>query len=438
MKTTITSLSSLLAILVLGSPLFAAPEIPGEDQKQPIALVGGTIHPVSGPAIPKGMLLFDKGKIIAVGTKVEIPKGAKKIDVSGKHIYPGLFDAYTDIGLVEIGSIRATRDNQETGQINPNVKAQVAVNPDSEVIPVTRSNGVLLALTAPVGPLIAGRSAVLQLDGWTWEEMTLKADIGLHITWPNMTPVRDFEVTASNKEQLEARDKALDRLRQAFTDARAYAQARRAPGSTHPFDSRWEAMLPALDGKLPLIISADELSQIQSAAAFAEQQGTKMILLGGYDAPLCAELLKKHQTPVIVSGIYRLPRRRSDDYDAPYTLPERLRKVGLKFCISGLDKHGASNVRNLPYHAATAAAYGLPVDEALKSITLYPAEILGVADRVGSLDTGKDATLFIADGEILETPTQVEAAFIQGRAVDLSDRHKRLWKKYEEKYRRQK
>lgn len=427
-----------VATLVVARPLFAAPEIPGEPQKQPIALVGGTIHRVSGPEISKGVLLFDKGKIVAVGKKVEIPKGARQIDVSGKHVYPGLFDAYTDIGLVEINSIRASRDDTESGQINPNVKAQVAVNPDSEIIPVTRSNGVLLALTAPGGPLIAGRSAVLQLDGWTWEEMTVKSDIGLHIAWPNMTPVRDFEVTATNKEQLEARDKALDRLRQAFADARAYAQARRAPGSVQAFDARWESMLPVLDGKLPLVIAADEAGQIQSAVAFAEQQGVPMILYGGYDAPLCAELLKKHNTPIIVAGVYRLPRRRNDEYDAPYTLPERLRKTGLKFCISGSGRHGASNVRNLPYHAATASAYGLPADEALKAITLYPAEILGVADSVGSLDSGKDATLFIADGDILETPTQVESAFIQGRTVDLSDRHKRLWKKYEEKYRRQK
>ena len=434
-----TTIPSVVALLVASASLaFAAPEIPGEPQKEPIALVGGTIHRVNGPAIPNGTLLFNKGKIVAVGAKVEIPKDAKRIDVAGKHVYPGLFDAYTDMGLAEINAVRATRDEQEVGQINPNVKAHVAFNPDSELIPVARSNGVLLTLTAPIGTLIAGRSAVMQLDGWTWEDMTLRSDVALHIQWPNMSPVRSFEVTASDKEQLEARDKAIEKLRQAFADARAYAQARRAPGSKYPTDTRWEAMLPVLDGKLPLLIVAEDAQQIQAAVAFAEQQKARLIIYGGYDAPLCAELLKKHKVPIIVAGVYRLPRRRGDDYDAPYTLPERLRAAGLSFCISGSGRHGASSVRNLPYHAATAAAYGLSTDEALKSITLYPAEILGAADRVGSLEAKKDATLFSADGDILEPPTLVQAAYVQGRAVDLNDRHKRLWKKYEEKYRRQK
>jgi imidazolonepropionase-like amidohydrolase len=195
-------------------------------------------------------------------------------------------------------------------------------------------------------------------------------------------------------------------------------------------------MLPVLAGELPLIVDADDLQQLQAAVAFAEQQKLKLIIYGGYDAPLCSELLKKHAVPVIVGGVYRLPRRRSEHYDTPFSVPARLYEAGIKFCISGSGRFGASAVRNLPYHAAMAAAFGLPQEEALKAITLYPAEILGAANRVGSLQKGKDATFFIADGDPLETATQVEAAFIQGRQVDLNDRHKRLWKKYEEKYRR--
>ncbi|MGD9647619.1 MAG: amidohydrolase family protein, partial [Pirellulales bacterium] len=184
----------------------------------------------------------------------------------------------------------------------------------------------------------------------------------------------------------------------------------------------------------PLIVRADELEQIQGAVAFAERQKAKLIILGGYDAAACADLLKRHDVPVIIGGVQRLPERSSDGYDEPFTLPARLQAAGIKFCISGAEQ--ASNVRNLPYHAGMAAAYGLPRDEALKAVTLYPAQILGVGDRLGSLEEGKDATLIVTDGDPLETPTEVLSAYIGGRKVDLMDRHKRLWKKYQEKYRR--
>jgi imidazolonepropionase-like amidohydrolase len=256
----------------------------------------------------------------------------------------------------------------------------------------------------------------------------------MHVQWPYMSPVVAWWEEKSLKEQVEQRDKQLKELEQAFEDARAYQKARAAQNSAHPYDSRWEAMLPVLAGKLPLIASADDVGQIQSAVAFATRHKLKLIIYGGYDAPLCAELLKKYEIPVIVSSVYRLPQRRHEDYDAAYTLPERLRAAGVKFCIAGGARFGASNVRNLPYHAATAVAFGLSQDEALKAITLYPAEILGVADRVGSLETGKDATLFIADGDILETATHVEAAFIAGRKIDLDDKQKRLWRKYQQRY----
>ena len=427
-----------LACLALPAYVSAAPEIPGEAQNGPIALIGGTIHTVTGPPIDGGVLLFDRGKITALGpaSAVTVPPSAEKVDCTGKQIYPGLFDAFTNLGLVEINAVRATRDQAESGQINPNVKAHVAVNPDSELIPVTRSNGVLLAVTAPTGGLISGHSSVLQLDGWTYEEMTLRANVGMHVNWPNMVPVLEWWIEKTPQEQTKERDSALKSLRDTFEDARRYRQARRSNGATQPTDARWEAMLPLLEGRLPLIVHADEAQQIQSAVAFAQRQNVKLIISGGHDAAYCAELLKKHEVPVIVSGVYRLPRRRSEDYDSAYTLPERLRGMGIKFCISCGGRFGASNVRNLPYHAATASAFGLPRQNALKAITLWPAEILGVADRVGSLEAGKDASLFIANGDILETPTQVEAAYIQGRAVDLSDRHKRLWRKYREKYRR--
>lgn len=422
--------ASLLVIWFSASPrLWAHPEIPGSEPPHPIALIGATLHPVTGPTIPEGTLVLHRGKIVALGTEVEIPEDAERIDLAGRHIYPGLFDPHSNLGLSEINSVRATQDGSETGTFNPNVRAAVAVNPDSELIPVTRSNGVLLTLTAPQGGLVSGQSAIIQLDGWTYEDMTLRLSAGLHIQWPRMSNL--LENPSSSRSASSAEDE-LATLRQHFADARAYRKARQA-GSKR-IDVRWEAMLPVLEGELPLIVTADEIQQIQSAVAFADREQVRMILYGGYDAPHCAELLKKHSIPVIVGGVYRLPLRRSDEYDAAYTLPERLRQAGIPFCISSSERFGAANLRNLPYHAATAAAFGLPRDEAIKAITLYPAQILGVAERVGSLEVGKDATLIVTTGDPLETATQVRAAYIQGRPVVLNDRHKRLYRKYREKY----
>jgi imidazolonepropionase-like amidohydrolase len=426
---------AILFSTVAGAIAWAHPQVPGPPQKQPIALINATIHPVSGPTIEKGTLLFDGGKITAIGTDVAIPDNAEKIDLGGKHVYPGLFEPLNDIGLVEINSIRATIDAQEIGQLNPNVRAVVAVNPDSEIIPTTRSNGILLSLAAPYGGLMSGRSGVIQLDGWTWEDMTLKADVALHIQWPQTLGGGrrgrgGGEETASRPEQ------GIEQLRQALADARAYGAARKADPK-FPKDARWESLQDVLAGELPVIVSADDLRQITAAVAFAEREKLKLIIAGGYDAPQCLPLLKKHDIPVIVGGTYRLPRRRSDAYDSAYSLPAELHKAGVRFCISARGRFGANQVRNLPYHAAAAVGFGLPANEALKAITLYPAQILGVADRVGSLAKGKDATLFVADGEPLDTPTQVTAAWIGGRKVDLNDRHKTLYHKYEEKYKQQ-
>lgn len=422
----------VIAAVALATTVRANPQVPGAPQKKAVALTNGTIHPVSGPVIEKGTIVFDGGKITALGANVTAPEGAEIIDVAGKHVYPGLFEPLSDVGLIEINSVRATIDAQELGQLNPNVRAVVAVNPDSEIIPVTRSNGVLLSLTAPYGGLMSGRSGVIQHDGWTWEDMALKADVALHIQWPQSGGGGGRRGGGAT-EAAPATERGVEAIRQALTDARAYLVARKAdPG--FPRDARWESLEDVLSGKLPVIVHADEIKQIHAAVAFAEREKLKLILAGGYDAPLCTAILKKHDIPVIVGGTYRLPRRRSDGYDSAYAVPAELAKAGIRFCISGRGRFGANQVRNLPYHAAAAVGFGLSADEVLKAITLCPAQILGVADRVGSLEKGKDATLFVSDGDPLDTPTQVTAAWIQGRKVDLNDRHKTLYHKYEEKY----
>lgn len=430
------------ALLILFFLLFSAGEcvaqIPGKPQDRPVALVGGTIHTVSGSTIENGTVLFDKGKIVAIGTNVVTPAGAEVIDITGKHVYPGFIDANSNIGLVEIGAVRATRDLAEAGTINPNVRAEVAVNPESEIIPVTRANGITVALTAPEGGLISGRSAAIMLDGWTWEEMTLKAPVGLHINWPRMTLIRSPFITQSEEEQKKGRDKQLKEIKTAFAEARAYANAKKAEAQLgvpyHATDLRWEAMIPVLEGKVPVFVNANEITEIEAAIAWADEEKVKIVIAGGRDSWRAAALLKARNIPVIVGPILTLPMRRWEDYDSPFTVPLKLYNAGVRFCIAG--DGGAAHERNLPYHAATAAAYGLPKEEALKSVTLYAAQILGIHDRVGSLEVGKDATLIVTDGDPLEITTHVEREFIQGKSVDLTSRHTRLYQKYFEKYRR--
>ncbi len=418
----------------------ASPEVPGPPQDHPIALVGAKVYPVSGPPIEGATVLFDGGKIAAIGVDVAIPEKAERVDARGKQIYPGLIDANSQLGLVEVPTIRGSRDSAETGSINPNVRAEVAFNPDSELIPVARSSGVLTVLTVPTGGVVSGLSACMLLDGWTWEDMCLKSRVGLHLSWPAAMPVETWWNEEPQAERAENRERAVKMLRQALAEARAYRTARQAhadgKGPEPDHDARWESLVDVLDGKTRVFIHAEDIQQIQAALAFAEQEGLKAAIVGGYDAPACAALLKKHNVPVIVGGVYRLPRRSGDAYDAPFTLPARLREAGITFCIAAPTGSPASNVRNVSYHAGTAAAHGLPPEEALKAITLYAAQILGVADRIGSLEVGKEATLIVTTGDPLEIPTHVTAAYIQGRAVSLNDRHKRLWEKYKEKYRR--
>ncbi len=428
---------AVLLVLAGAVSSVSAQAIPGSNQTQPILLSGATIHTVSGETIEAGDLLFENGKITAIERKIKPPNQTQVIDVSGKHIYPGLFESHSNMGLTEISAVRATNDFRESGSINPNVKALVSVYPDNVVIPVTRANGVLFALTAPTGGLISGKSAVLQLDGWTYEDMSVKDEASLQVNWPSQylsarrrARMSEEEIKKAEQEQAEL----LHKIRDLFDQARQYRDAVQAKDPAQNYDARLEAMIDVVDGKLPLMVTADRAADIQSAVAFAAEQDLKIIILGGYDADKCAELLKQHNVPVILSAVYRLPQRRDDQYDAAYTLPERLRKAGVKFCISGTDRSETWNTRILPYHAATAVGFGLPADEAIKAITLYPAQILGVADRIGSLEVGKDASLIITDGNPLETTTNVEAAFIEGRKVDLTNRHLRLYQKYEQKY----
>lgn len=421
----------------------ATPNIPPPPQSTPLLLTGATLHTVSGPSIPNGDMLIDKGKIAAIGAagNVNAPPNAQRIDLKGKHIYPGFIAANTAIGLVEISAVRATLDQVETGTNNPNSRALVAVNADSEIIPVTRANGVLAALAVPragVAGGVGGISALLQLDGWTWEDMGLVREAGLHVFLPAMrfgTAMTPTLSAARIEEMQKASTARLRVLDDEFETAKAYAKAADA-GDVTIADTRMESMRPLFAARRPVFVHADDIAQIRYALGFAERHGVNIVIVGGYDAPHVAPLLKAKNIPVIIGGVHRLPLRRGENPDTPNAIAAKLHQAGVKFAIA---RNGAAfdaaRERSLPFEAAATIAYGLPRDEALKSITLYPAEILGAADRLGSLDKGKLASFFVSDGDPLEIRTNIERVFIQGREIALEDKQTKLRDKYQERYR---
>jgi len=428
-QTTWLRLTAALLLAAFSKTAVAHDQIPGPPQSGPIAIVGGHVHPIDTADIKNGYVLFVEGKITAMGNaaSIELPANIRKIDATGKHVYPGLVAGLSDIGLREIASIAATVDSSELGSINPNVRSWVAFNPDSELIPVARANGILTAMVAPTGEMMHGQSAVLSLDGWAADDMLLLAPAGLCIAWESLEPSEN-----ADKNRIEAREKKLKELDKLLDQAKRYEQANHKGK-----DLILESLLPVVNGKLPVIVEANRKPEIESAVAYAMTRKLKIIIYGGFEAADCAALLIKQNIPVILPGTLRTPMHKHDAYDSPYTLPARLTKAGVKYCISAERPGypgGATNLRNLPYHAARAVAYGLSADNALRAITLSAAEIIGVGDRIGSLSIGKDATLMIVDGDILETSSNVTQAWIQGRQVDLGSRHRTLSEKYKTKY----
>jgi len=428
-------------MIIISTVISASDQIPGPPQSHPILLKNGVIHTVSNGVI-QGSILFDNGKITHVGEFIAPQVGTEVIDLEGKHVYPGFIAAVSGIGLVEINAVDVTNDHSERGDFNPNVRANVAYNPDSEIIPTTRSNGVLIANVVPASGLVSGQSSIMMMDGWTWENATLSHPSGLHINWPQMgtrTGGR-FGRSVPIKKQIERRNKSLKALDDMMKESRAYARLRqtksRSAENYHNEDLRLESMIPYVQGKLPIYVHANEVRQIEAAVHWSKRQDVNIIIVGGKDAWRTTNLLRKNKVPVIYEGVTALPNRRFEDYDQPYKGPALLHEAGVQFCIaSSGSAGGAYRVRNLPNQAAMAAAYGLPKDEALRSITLSAAEILGIDKQVGSLESGKDATLFISNGDALEIRTNVLQAYIQGRKIDMNDRHKTLYNKYQEKYR---
>tara|TARA_B100000401_G_scaffold257195_1_gene174812 strand:+ start:61 stop:1383 length:1323 start_codon:yes stop_codon:yes gene_type:complete len=417
-------------------------QIPGEDQKRPIILKGGILHTVSTDIFEGYDILFSKGKIVRIEKNIMASPETDVYDVFGKHIIPGYIAPITRIGLVEIGLVKQTRDFAERGSFNPNVKANVSYNPDSDLIPITRSNGVLVVNSVPAGGRISGQSSVMMLDGWTWEQATLKHPSGLHINWPSMRINYGANVKKSEKQQKEEIQKSIRDLDHMVRDVRAYfqriKQRSRIAGERQKSDLRLESMIPFVVEKKKIFIHADEARQIKSAVEWAKKNDLKIIIVGGSDSWRLTDLLVKNNIPVVIDQVEKIPTRRFEPIHLPYKLPFLLKQAGVQFCLNtiiGYPHDG--NIRNLPNEAMRAAAYGLDKSEALRSITLSTAEILGVDDMIGSLDIGKDATFFISETPPMEMNPKILMAFIQGKEVDLNNHQKMLYKKYQEKYRRQ-
>lgn len=430
-----------LKTLACGAAMAAASGANAQDlglkappQDRPVMITGATIHPISGPAIEHGYITFDRGRITAVGPAPAPRVGSETvvINATGKHVYPGLIGAVTQMGLTEIQALRPPTDIREVGGVTPEVRAVVAVNPDSTLLPVTRSNGVLVVGVFPSGGLVPGQAAAIQLEGWTWEEMSIKGNIGTSIEYPIVRPVTEWWSTRPPEEQMRDARRALDRLSEVFRTAQAY-KAARAADPRQPADLRWEALGAVLDGTLPVFLTANDVDQITSAVAWAMEMNLKPVVMGGRDAHLVTDLLKAHDVPVILRGTHNTPRRNDSDYDEAFTLPAKLEQAGVRWCLAFSDD--TAHERNLPYNAATAVAYGLPRDAALRSITLAAAQILGIDDAVGSIETGKHATLIVTSGDPLEVTTNVEIAFIAGRRIDLSNKQTVLAEKYRERFR---
>ena len=427
-------LSFLALALFLGSKaqenVYPAPKQAGTT-----VITNATVHVGNGQVLNNASVVITDGKIAAVGANVSTPAGATVVNAQGKHVYPGLILPASNLGLVEIGAVRASNDVREIGDMNPNVRAIVAYNSDSKVINTLRSSGILLANIIPQGSFVAGQSSVVQLDAWNWEDAAYKMDAGLHIYMPLLLARPRFgggggqggpqQPSDPVKEGLDQ----VDELKTFFRQAKAYSEE-----ETHAVTNlKLESVQDLFTKKKKLYVHANTVKQMLVALDFVTEFGFDLVIVGGSDSWQIADLLKQHNVSVILNQPHSLPTLSDDDVDQPYKTAAALQKAGVLFSIS--DDDGQTRGRNLSYNAGTAAAYGLTKEQALQAVTLNAAKILGVADKTGSIEVGKDANIVIAEGDILDMRTsQVTDAFIQGRKIDLNDKHKQLNERYKRKY----
>ena len=420
--------------MLLASVSKAQNPAPALPQTSPIILTGATIHVGNGQVIENGILAFEKGIITQVGAASSVinTTGAETIDVKGKHIFPGIISLNTTVGLQEIASVRATLDFNEVGQINPHIRALVAYNTDSEVIPTLRGNGILLSQSVPQGGVISGSSSVFYTDGWNWEDAVLKKDDGIWLSWPPFLSssfnYEDFTVSVRRNDK---RQEILNLFNSTFAEAKAYAELKDA----NPVNLRLAAMKPLFDGSANLYIRADYGKDIVEAVKFTKEVGVKkVVIVGGDESYKVAAFLKENQVPVILNPTHRLPNRADENVYLPYELPGILHKAGVKVAITYADEWWRT--RNLAFLAGTSSGFGdVSPEEALQFVTKNAAEIIGAEKSVGTIEKGKQASFLVSNGDILDMRGNViQMVFIKGGKVNLDDKQKRLYEKYKTKY----
>lgn len=406
---------------------------PAPVQQKPVMITGATIHTGTGQTIENGTIAFENGKLTYVGAAASAPADQAKYDLitaTGKHVYPGFIITNSQLGLQEVSAVRATLDFDEAGDFNPNVRSQISFNSDSEIIPTFRFNGILLAEVAPVGGVIAGTSSVMTVEGWNWEDATHTKDVAIHLTWPGILSRRFDQETFSFVNEANANyAKNVEDISIFFNEALSYGKL-----NPKPVNLKMEAMQGLFAGTQTLIIHANGPKEIVESVKFAQGVGVKRIAVFAADATLkVASFLKDNSIPVIIPGVHDLPARVDENIDGPFVLPGLLSKAGVAVTLSHNDD--LARGRNLPFYAGTAIAYGMDKEEALKSITLNPARILGIDKVTGTLETGKDATLFISEGDAFDMRTnKVSEAFIMGKRTTLENKQQELYNRYSKKY----
>lgn len=420
-----------LFFVVFGAMAHAQNPAPAKMPQGRILILNGTAHLGNGMMIPNSAIAFENGKLtlVADARTIKINRDAysKIIDAGGKQVYPGFIDCNSGLGLTEIDMVRSTNDNNEVGELNPNVRSIIAYNTDSKIPPTVRSNGVLLEQIVPNGGIISGQSSIVQLDAWNWEDAAYKTDDGIHVNWPRMYISR-YPKADPEDVQRQKMTKALNDLDLFFGEAKAYCQ------NSVPAEKnlKLEAMRGLFDGKKNLYVHCDYVREMVSAIDFAKKYSLKLVIVGGADSYLITDLLRDNHVSIILGRTHSLPSREDDDVALPFKLPSILQKAGVMYTMS-IESSWQS--RNLGFMAGTGAGFGLTQEEAIKAITLNAATILGIDSTAGSLETGKDATFFISSGDALDMRTQnVESAYICGREIDLDDVQKQLYRKYLTKY----
>lgn len=420
----------IFCIVICTQNVFA--QRPAQDQVKSVLLTNATVHVGNGKILYNAYVGFKNGVITSVG-EGNLPTGFDEIiNLEGKHVYPGIIAPNTTLGLREIDAVRATLDYAEVGNYNPNVRTQIAYNTDSKISPTLRFNGVLLAQITPRGGVISGTSSIMELDGWNWEDATLKADDGIHLNWPRMYKNSGWWAEPAPSEKNNEQEKAVREIKLFFREAKAYAELKKI----NEKNLKFEAMKGLFDGSKRLYVSANTAKEILEVIHFKKEFDIPhMVIVGGADAWLITDALRENNIPVILNRVHSLPERTDDPIDLPFKLPYLLQKAGVLYCLNYDGDMEVMGIRNLPFNAGTAAAYGLSKEEALSAITLNTAKILGIDNLVGSIETGKHATLFVSTGDALDMRTNnLEYAFIRGKKIDLDNHQKQLYEKYKQKY----